>query len=140
MKNPELAIKKYVFDKIGPTLGDFEYCDYPPSANFVKDKYIWLSTNLLGENGTKAEFISTVNAEFTLITKEPNGYNSTLQLEEGKELLLEALVDRGINTPFAGFNFLSINYSNSGIDFEVKGNTRISYSKINLNFVVEQIL
>lgn len=140
MKNPELAVKKYVFDKIGTTLGEFEYSDYPPSANFEKTKYIWLSTNLLGESGTKSEFISTVNAEFTMITKELNGYNSTLKLEQGKELLLEALVERGLNTPFEGFNFLSVNYSNSGIDFEVKGNTRISYSKINLNFVLEQIL
>lgn len=141
MKSAELGLKKYIYSLIGDSLtvgsGSFTYYEKAPSDS--SDNHIWLSTVAISDEGTKSGFITAVNAEFTIVTKEGANNNSTLTLEMAKEALMELMITRGNSATSNGFNFLSATFNGSMNGEEVHGQNKLIFSKVNIKYLAEEL-
>lgn len=139
MKDPELAVKKWVASELAPTLDVWEYCDYPVTNTVDKPKIIWASTVNLGEAGSKDDFISTVALDITLVQRLEQNYLSTLELLKGKELVLEKLVKRSLMIDIGGFRLLSAVLAGTEMDYERQADKMITFAKLTINIRAEEL-
>lgn len=147
MRNPNLGVKRAIYNALGDfiTVGADIVPFYDRPQQSAPSEYVWGDVVDTQDNGSKSDFITAVDYEFTVVVRQDAGGASSLKLEQICDSVM-AICERGagLEDPDGIFNIFSMQMGGSLSATSSTGETLIGdkreiYRKIPFTFNCQEL-